>query len=409
MSHVLRCKHDSVEQSFLLLCVQPAHDDRYAERVHQLVDRISDWQYLLECAERHRIVPLLARALQSFCSLYVPVSVLQELRRQSNSIAFHNLMLTGELLRLLKLFAQQDINVISMKGPALAVEAYGNLALRQFGDLDLLFHDADVLRVKDFLIAEGYQPLVHMTDTQEQLFIDQDNDFAFVHSERGIRLELHTAIKPKFYAFHLDHEVLWADRVSMQVQGQAVDRFAPADQMLTLCIHGASHSWERLCWICDIAQLLHHYRELDWFSLLNKARGLGCLRMLLLGPLLAHKLLNASLPEVVVEAISQDSAVSMLADRVCSRLFADVEETVEGAEQFWFYIHIRERWRDRVQYILRLAVDPNIHDWSLIHLPQSLTFFYYLVRPFRLVGVGLASLSRAVQMRRFRDKMRLVE
>jgi hypothetical protein len=44
---------------------------------------------------------------------------------------------------------------VPFKGPALAVQAYGDLSLRQYDDLDLLIHEADVPRAYQLLIANG--------------------------------------------------------------------------------------------------------------------------------------------------------------------------------------------------------------------------------------------------------------
>jgi len=52
----------------------------------------------------------------------------------------HNFFLTKELLELLTLFEAHCIPASPYKGPALAIMAYGNLALRQFSDLNILVH-----------------------------------------------------------------------------------------------------------------------------------------------------------------------------------------------------------------------------------------------------------------------------
>ena len=72
--------------------------------------------------------------------------------------SLHNLFMTGELFKLLDLFGAHGIGAIPYKGPTLAALAYGNLALREFDDLDLLLPERDIPRARDLLIAQGFRP-----------------------------------------------------------------------------------------------------------------------------------------------------------------------------------------------------------------------------------------------------------
>ncbi len=82
-----------------------------------------------------------------------------------------NILLTHELQKLLALFADNDVRAVPYKGPALALQLYGNVALRQFSDLDILVHPRDVLRARDLLLAEGYAQLPPLTDGQQAVLL----------------------------------------------------------------------------------------------------------------------------------------------------------------------------------------------------------------------------------------------
>ncbi len=43
----------------------------------------------------------------------------------------------GELCRLVKIFQSENITLIPYKGPILSIQAYGNISLREFGDIDI--------------------------------------------------------------------------------------------------------------------------------------------------------------------------------------------------------------------------------------------------------------------------------
>jgi hypothetical protein len=55
------------------------------------------------------------------------------------------------------LLESYEIPAIAYKGPTLAVSAYGNLSLRQFGDLDILVQDRAYERARQLLIKQGFR------------------------------------------------------------------------------------------------------------------------------------------------------------------------------------------------------------------------------------------------------------
>ena len=60
--------------------------------------------------------------------------------------------MTVELNKILKLLKANNIDTIPYKGPVLASLAYGDIALRQFQDLDISINQSDIFKTKDILI-----------------------------------------------------------------------------------------------------------------------------------------------------------------------------------------------------------------------------------------------------------------
>jgi hypothetical protein len=127
-----------------------------------------------------------------------------------------NLFLTGELLRLLNLFEAQGIFAIPYKGPALAAVAYGNLALREFADLDILIRKQDVQRAKELLTSAGYRPEDRLTRAQEAALLRNTHEHAFRRDDKGL-VDLHWGVVERHFSFPLDPERLWErlERVSL--------------------------------------------------------------------------------------------------------------------------------------------------------------------------------------------------
>ena len=158
---------DCPEPELLLWCARISSDSSRAEQLRALFHKDLDWAVLRRIAHQHGVVPFVYWRLSNTCLEAVPTAVLDRLRGDIHANSLRNLSLTRELLRLLNLFEVQGIFAISYRGPALAAFACGNLALRQFADLDILVRKHDAPRAKEVFISAGYRSEYRLTRTQE--------------------------------------------------------------------------------------------------------------------------------------------------------------------------------------------------------------------------------------------------
>lgn len=377
----------SPEVDLLLTCARARLDADQRARVETLVAKDLDWEYLLRLADRHGLQPLLHWHLKSVCAAAVPEPHLQQLRVAFQRISALNIFLAHELQRLLSLFAENDIAAVPYKGPALALQLYGNVALRQFSDLDILVQPRDVKSARDLLVAEDYVPFPPLTDGQQAILLRTQCNLPFTRERNRLVVELHWTISAPHFARPFETADFWS-----RVQDGNLDHFsiklpAPEDLLLALCIHGSKHMWERLAWVCDIAGLVDLYPELDWKQVIAQARATGSERMLFLGLRLAADLLGAKVPDEVKNALASDPLVSQLS-RDIVRHFLTLEPNPTGMMgYFLFQLRARRRWRDKFNY-LRFVLTPTEEDLVRVRLPAPLTFLYYLVRPIRMVVTG---------------------
>ena len=361
ISSLTTSAHPAAE--LLICCARVCMDAETAGRIRELLEHAIDWAYLLRTARLHGMMPLQYRHLNATCPEAVPGPILEELREHFHSNARRNLYLTGELLNILHVFEAHGVPAIPYKGPVLAASVYGNLALREFVDLDLLVHKQDVRRTKDLLTSRGYQAHFHLTDVQEAALLHGQCEHPFWHEEGRVLAEIQWGIVPRYFSFALDYERLWERREPTSLGGKKVLTLAPEDLLLILCVHGAKHQWEQLKWICDIAELVHVHQKMDWDRVLTQADVLGSRRMLSLGLFLASDLLGAALPKEVLKQAKADPAVNALAGQVHGQLFCEAEKLPGLCDLSLFHLRARERLRDRIQYCARLAMTTTPGDW----------------------------------------------
>jgi hypothetical protein len=378
------------EFGLLVGCAKSRMGPRDEERIRALLDQKPEWEQLLRLAAAHGLIPLLYRNLSTLCPDAVPETVLEYLKQLFLANARRNLLLTGELLRLLRAFETRGLPVIPYKGPTLAALAYGDLALRQFNDLDLLVRRRDATKSRELLAALGYENLSRLTGGQEAAFHHSEREYSFVHEETGVDVEVQWEIVARYFSafIPIDADYLVESLKPVSVGGSTVLSPSPEDLLLILCAHGSRHVWGRLVWICDIAELVRRHQTIDWDRLLARAADLGGLRMLHLGLFLANDLLGADPPEKVLRRIRADSEVESLAVQVYQHLVRGPDDFGRDATDSAFsryHLMLKERWRDRVKYVISRTTLPIHKDWGNAQLPAYLSFLYYGLRPLRLI------------------------
>jgi hypothetical protein len=376
------------EDELLLCCARTSRTPEIAARIRGLLKEGIDWEYLVRMAHVHGMAPLLYWHLDAAHSETVPENTLSYLRYHFHANNLRNLSLTGELLRILRAFKAHGIDVVPYKGPALAASVYGNLALREFIDLDAMVHKRDVAKAKELLASLGYRPKHWLTRAQEAALLDSQCEYVFVRDDEKSIVELRWEITEHFPA-PLGAVGLWNRLEQIPLGGVVVPILSPEDTLLVLCAHGSKHLWERLGWICDIAEQIRSHQDMRWEQVMTRASAMGGERMVLLGLFLASHVLGAALPEEVVRRVQADPAVKELAGQVTEQLFGEANGLAEffgGAYFHPLHLKMKERLPDKFRYCVRAATTQTVEDWEVLTLPNFLFPFYYVLRPLRLAG-----------------------
>ena len=340
------------EAKLMIACARIERSDEVRHTVRTLLRHTLDWTYIRRHAARHGLEPQLHRHLAEHEAL-VPSDTQRHFSEKARQAAFRNMRQLHELLRIVGALEERNVPVIPFKGPVLAALAYGDVSVRPFVDLDLLVAREDVLRAKDYLVQEGYEPVQDMTPDEEAAFIAAQHGYEFVHPESGFVVEVHWAFFFEIYAFDLTPDEIWDRHHTTSLSGTPVRTLAPEDLFIYLCMHGTKHRWMRLKWIADVAAFIQSQPDLDWEVVAHRARRTGTARMVRLGCYLAHQLLSAPVPSDVLQAAKSSGVVHAMAARICDEwLFRepDAPRTPDW-EVFLFHVKERERWRDRWPYI----------------------------------------------------------
>ena len=378
----------SPEGQVLLACARRALAPEDRQRVRELAAAL-DWESLLRAAETQGVEPLVCWHLSESAPESVPGRLRERLRARFALHARSNLLLAGELVRILGRLEAAGITVLAYKGPVLAETLYGNLALREFSDLDILLEPQGVLRAQETLVGVGYRASLELSARQQAAYLRSGCEMAFVSRDGAIMVELHWRIAPRHFCAEPPASEFLARAQWGSVGGAQVRTLGPEDLLLALSLHAAKHLWHGLGWICDISELLRAFPALDWAAVEGRAQKLGLRRLLYLPLQLASELLGAPLPAEVQARVAGDLEVQAMAREVLRRPLLEAAGPEWSVADHRFLLRARERRGDRLRYLLRLAVTPGTAEWQSVRLPGFLFPLYPAVRLVRLAGKGV--------------------
>ena len=370
---------------YLLLtaCSAFAHP-KNLDRVHSRLAEPMNWASLLDLAEQHGVAPLLCHVLSPIEN-EVPLEPMGWLKQKYQTNIRKSLILASELIRVLDRIDALGVEVMPYKGLVLAETMYGNMALRQTGDIDLLIQPQDFPQIKNAVRELGYAPHMTLSETEERAYLISGYECAFDCSAGRNLLELQWALQPRFYAVDIDMDALFRRAVPATVAGWKVKTLSNEDLLLVLAVHAAKHLWGRLIWLCDIAQIVN-LPDLNWDWIVDQSRELGIARILSITLQLTGVLLEVAPPPSVRGKLPDDRVSVALADEIRTRVVSRNSLNPESLAYFRLMMRLRERKADRLKFLQRLALTPGPNEWSAVRLPAPLFPLYRVVRLSRLAA-----------------------
>ncbi|MGD0101675.1 MAG: nucleotidyltransferase family protein [Acidobacteriota bacterium] len=364
----------------LLYCLRVVPDEKGDGRLESLSS--SDWNVFIKLSGRHGVAPLLYHRLRTFHSdIPIPANVMARLRHIYLQSAGRGMHLYHKLGKVLGPLRHANIPVIVLKGAHLAQLVYDNIALRPMGDVDVLVHKDDLMRVEAALLGMGYAP----AECRRQIAKDICH-FVYGLPNGELFVEVHWKFLPSMYRFKIDIDGQWERSRQAIIAGVEVSVLCPEDLLLHLCLHASKHLFEMgLITLYDILQTIrYHAKEIDWKQVRLRSEQSGGAKCVYLTFRLARELLGASVPDDLMKAIKPrdfDERFMVLAKE---RIFAYEHWNSDGLSlstniaQLWG----SKRLRNKGTLFLRRAF-PSPEEVARMYPAPSDSiriYFYYAVR-----------------------------
>lgn len=378
----------SPEFRLLLACLRGRIRENERNSIDSFIIAEINWDFLMRLAVHHGVYPLVYQYLSAVENAALTHDVIYLLRKKSRDNMAKSLQMTGELVKLIRSMERNGIRVVVLKGFPLGNKLYGNVALRPSHDLDILVWPEDLNKARRVIEAQDYNrifPSFSGTPKQLQNWMKSQHHISYWQKDKQISLELHWRV-----GHHgLDMPLICVENglIQVKIAGQSMYMLGAEELLLFLVLHGASHAWFRLKWLCDIGMVLSQ-GEISWQRLYRLTRGLGFESLLNQAIILVHELLAAHVPDNIAKVGFNDLKARKLADMTISFMINGRDQKISVPsyycqKKFGLYLHCG--WRRKLSFIHDHFL-PTDADIELIELPECLYFMYYLLRPFTWFG-----------------------
>lgn len=396
MTQYVNKRENILEKKLIVLCSQTVNSPEGSKQINDIIKQQINWDYILMIAGRNGVLSLVSWNLLQRHIEVLPLYVKDKLSRFFQEHTQNNLYLTSKLIEIVKLLDKNGIEILPFKGTTLAVRAYKNLSLRQYGDLDILVQPKDFDQATKILTKNGYTATSEANWLQRKaLFFTHRKDIVLVSDDQQVKIELHWKLSGSHFSLPVEISQLWNRSQKMNLGGTEVNILPFNDLFIYLCLHGSRHEWERLSWICDLHELVLSQDGLpnkhDWKVVQNDARKLGCERVLELGLYLVYYFFNVKVDYPDFEVFEKNKNYLEIAEQIEKRIFSLTASTSLKAEKYSFLLSLQEKRTHRAKlylvyltYYLQLLFTPNPLDKSIFHLPSALYPLYFILRPVRL-------------------------
>lgn len=269
-----------------------------------------NWERVLDLARRHRVRPVLNKAVNALKDdIEIPGETVEKLRQYHQQIGHENILNARELIQLITVFREKGVEIIPYKGVVLAQEAYNDVGLREMSDIDFLIKLNDFSVIKATLLDRAYVPSKHIPEEFESIFFRQNFEYNFdlyVGNHRKFHVEPHWKIGFRRWQTDLDLEDIVALTTKRNFFGTEIHMLTPEGFLLTTCLHhGGEDRWNSLKYICDVAAILFRFeKDMNWELLLRESDKLKVTNIILLGIGVAVSTFDAPVPDDVRHLIA---------------------------------------------------------------------------------------------------------
>lgn len=375
----------------LIACARHAARLGDARAVDAAAAEITDWDDAADRAREHGLLPWLARSLTVVGLADGARTTVIDGAGEAAGATLWQVRQLGSLCAALE---SAGVPVLPYKGPTLSMQLYGDVALRQSVDLDLVVPRDHYPVARRVLIEQGLPSRSGHSERRERTLFDWLGHAPFGEGDRFVELHWRFADRRFPFALSVERALARADRVT--IGGHSLPLMSRDDLLVVLAMHGTRHLYERLEWLAGVASLLQAAPG-DASRLMAHASMLRARRMLAVSVHMAHRTLGFPIDDGWQRELERDPDAGRLAAVMTDDLAAHELEGrawLDGAALQQRYAALVDTRFDRARLVAHALFDPTERDQEALPLPDLLMPLHRVLRPVRLAAINAVRLLR---------------
>lgn len=337
----------------------------------------------MSLAHSHGIFPLVYRTIKRYDHLLSEENQVSMKTRYINIIK-QNLLMTSELIKVMKLINQSNINAITFKGPILSHMAYGDLVSRQYVDLDILVNINDINSVQKLLKDNNYEELHNLDEYQKENLKELVHDIAFVNKTNGINVELHWTLTSSEFFIDLEKLEYLKNIKKYNINNNEINIFSNEKLFIYLCVHGYKHLWERIEWLVDIYYLIEK-ENIDLENVIKLSKLIDADRIVLSTLIICENLFDLDIR--LKYLTTEDKKLNKVTNKMLNKILKDymsINEKIHSKKFSKTHLYMLKTKENQIKY-LKSFLNPTEYDYEKVKISSKFHFLYYLLRPFNII------------------------
>lgn len=220
-----------------------------------------DWDDFVWQSQRHGLAALSYSRLHALDAGAVPRSAMTSLEQDYRLGQVRFLAQAHETCRITKMFCEEGIDSLVLKGVAAAHRLYAaDPAVRQSTDIDLIVAPDNFLAADKILRRDGYvrkTPNFEIPKESIDMLGFLLHAFEYEDVRNGHSVEVHHRLTANPHAMIADFGELSRSALVIETSAGCIRGMNDADAARYLCSHGGGHAFAMLKWLCDVERAFH--------------------------------------------------------------------------------------------------------------------------------------------------------
>lgn len=227
-----------------------------------------DWLLLLPTLYQQRLTGFAVAAAEAGL-LTLSSEQAEELLERHREAMLQVLALERHLMTLSAALEDAGVEMVLLKGSALAQTVYPDASWRPFADLDFLVRAQDFHRACDVLAGRGF----HRTLPEPRARFDvRFGKAAELAGPGGLMVDLHRTLVVGPFGLWIDLDELFTGTAPLNIGGRIIRRLDDTSLFVHACMHASLGWWPPLLMpIRDVAQVAS-YARVDWDLFAERTR-----------------------------------------------------------------------------------------------------------------------------------------